>query len=552
MPSVNIVPLTNRVVTNGDEILAHVAHHRSRAFGCATLRSSSRKFASQVVMAKGERKTAKVVTPSTAPAVAVPGTFFLRTKLLAPRPTPELLFRERLIERLHANLSLPMTLVTANAGSGKTTLVADFLRQQERPYVWYQLDHTDSDPAVFVGYLAQGIQQRVPQFGETIFAYLQASELAQQPERAADVFLNEILEHVEQQLIVVLDDYHHLGTDTSVHAVVDRLIAYLPDVMHVIIISRDVPPLTLARLRSQDSLAVIDRNDLLFTAQETQELFRKVFGLELTADQLREYGERTHGWITALQLVRQVAQRQVSGGDGAVADPLGVLHQSERDIFEYFAEEVFSDEPPKIQEYLMRIALLDRIDVETCARLYPELLSSAVLPQLVRRNVFLTVASDARGEEYRLHPLFQSFLRRRLRSEIGRGGVAAEHRRYAQYFLERQAWERAVRHFLSAEEFDRAAKVIADRGVEWISSGAFGSLASLADSLSTSALEANPRALVHRAEVARLRGDYEAAQTLFRRAATLLQAQGDKAGEAEALHSLSTLVRRQGDYQQAF
>ncbi len=504
-------------------------------------------------MAKGERKNAKAFTPSAAtPVVAVPGTFFLRTKLLAPRPAPELLFRERLIQRLRANLSLPLTLVTANAGSGKTTLVADFLRQQERPYVWYQLDHTDSDPAVFVGYLAQGIQQRVPDFGETIFAYLQANELAQQPERAADVLLNEILEHVEQQLIVVLDDYHHLGTDTSVHAVVDRLIAYLPDVMHVIIISRDVPPLTLARLRSQDSLAVIDRNDLLFTAPETQELFRRVFGLELTADQLREYGERTHGWITALQLVRQVAQRQGARGDGAATDPLGVLHQSERDIFEYFAEEVFSAEPPEIQKYLMRIALLDRIDIESCARLYPEVLSSAILPQLVRRNVFMTVASDARGEEYRLHPLFQSFLRRRLRTEIGLAGVAAEHVRCADQFLTRGDWDGAVRHLLEAEQFDRAGAVISDHGREWIASGKLASLSSLAESLPNAVLEAHPRALAHRAEVARLRGEFETAQSLFRRAVAALRATGDDEAEAEALHSLATIARRQGDYESAF
>ncbi|HEY3105089.1 MAG TPA: AAA family ATPase, partial [Pyrinomonadaceae bacterium] len=455
-------------------------------------------------MAKGEHKTAKAdSSTAAAPVVALPGTFFLRTKLLAPRPAPELLFRERLIERLRANLSLPMTLVAANAGSGKTTLVADFLRQQEGPYVWYQLDHTDSEAAVFLGYLAQGIQQRVPGFGETIFAYLQADELAQQPERAADVLLNEILEHVEQQLIVVLDDYHHLGAETSVHAVVDRLIAYLPDVMHVIIISRDVPPLTLARLRSQDSLAIIDRNDLLFTPEETQELFRKVFGLELTPEQLREYGERTHGWITALQLVRQVAQRQVAGVEGRNADPLGVLHQSERDIFEYFAEEVFNAETADVQNYLTRIALLDRIDVNTCARLYPEVISSAILPQLVRRNVFMTVASDARGEEYRLHPLFQSFLRRRLRTEIGLAGVAKEHARCADHFLARGNWDRAVRHLLDAENFDRAGEVIAERGGEWIASGKLASLASLAESLPTSVLEAHPRAMAHRAEVAR-------------------------------------------------
>ncbi len=553
MPSVNIAPCPGQVVTSGDDGLVPVPNNRSRPFSCATLGGNSRQFVSQVVMAKGEPKNAKAVMPSApAPVVAVPGTFFLRTKLLAPRPAPELLFRERLIERLRANLSLPMTLVTANAGSGKTTLVADFLRQQERPYVWYQLDHTDSDPAVFVGYLAQGIQQRVSGFGETIFAYLQANELAQQPERAADVLLNEILEHVEQQLIVVLDDYHHLGTDTSVHAVVDRLIAYLPDVMHVIIISRDVPPLTLARLRSQDSLALIDRNDLLFTAQETQELFRKVFGLELTAGQLHEYGERTHGWITALQLVRQVAQRQGAGGDGTAADPLGVLHQSERDIFEYFAEEVFSAEAPDIQKYLMRIALLERIDVETCARLYPEMISSAILAQLVRRNVFLTVASDARGEEYRLHPLFQSFLRRRLRTEIGLPGVAAEHVRCADHFLARGDWDGAVRHLLEAEQFDRAGAVISDHGREWIASGKLASLSSLAESLPNAVLEAHPRALAHRAEVARLRGEFETAQSLFRRAAAALRATGDDEAEAEALHSLATIARRQGDYESAF
>jgi LuxR family maltose regulon positive regulatory protein len=482
------------------------------------------------------------------------GTFFLRTKLLPPRPAPEILARPRLIERLQANLTLPVTLVTANAGSGKTTLIADFLRKQERPYVWYQLDHTDVDPAVFLGYLAYGIQQRVKSFGETTFAFLQqAQELAQQPERAADVLLNEILERVEQQMILVLDDYHHLGAETPVHAVLDRLIAYLPDVIHIIIISRDIPPLTLARLRSQDSLSIIDRADLLFTDDETQELFRKVFGLALTAEQLREYGERTHGWITALQLVRQVAQRQVSSGAPDKApDPLAVLHQSERDIFEYFAEEVFAAESPEIQQYLMRIALLDRIEVETCARLYPQIISSAVLPALVRGNVFMTVAGDGRGEEYRLHPLFQSFLRRRLRAETGVAGVAAEHAHYAQYFLEHSAWEQAVRHLLEAEDFDRAAEIIAEHGSTWIASGKLGSLASLSEALPSAAVEAHPRALAYRAEVARLRGEFESAQNLFRRAIASLRERGDREGEAEALHSLATIARRRGDYPAAF
>nr|MBA3767014.1 hypothetical protein [Acidobacteriota bacterium] len=305
---------------------------------------------------------------------ALPG-FFLRTKLLPPRPAPALLQRPRLTERLLNNLAHPVTLVAAAAGSGKTTLVADFVRTNAHKFIWYQLENTDSDPLVFLGYVTHGIKQAVPGFGEVMLSYLHesAAELAQAPERAVDVLLNEVLEHVEQQFILVLDDYHHLGAETAVHAVVDRLLAYLPDVMHVIIISRDVPPLSLARLRSQASLAVIDRNELLFTDEETQQLFREVFDLELTPAQLIEYRERTHGWITALQLVRQVAQRQAlaHSSGGSPPDLVEILRQSERDIFDYFAEEVFADEPEDIQRLLVNISLLDRLDLETCGRLYP-------------------------------------------------------------------------------------------------------------------------------------------------------------------------------------
>jgi ATP/maltotriose-dependent transcriptional regulator MalT/DNA-binding SARP family transcriptional activator len=487
--------------------------------------------------------------------------FFLRTKLLPPRPTPALLQRPRLMERLSSNLAHPVTLVAANAGSGKTTLVADFVRTHARPFVWYQLDRTDADPFVFLGYLAHGIRGVVPEFGAATLSYLQqsAAELAEQPERAVDVFLNEVLDLVDQQLIFVLDDYHHLGTDTAVHRVVDRLLAYLPDVLHIIIISRDVPPLALARLRAHNELTIIDRTELLFTDDETQELFRKVFDLELTPEQLAEYRERTHGWITALQLIRQVAQRQAlaRGGREGEAQPRPdlseILRQSELDIFDYFAEEVFADEAEDAQKLLLRISLLDRVEVEVCARLYPDGSCAQLLPALVRRNVFMTVAgSDGRGEEYRLHPLFKDFLRRRLRSEIGQAGVAHEHLRYAEFFVERKLWEQAIRHLLAAEEFTRAAVIIANKGQEWIATGAFTSLIAFVEALPDAAIETHPRALFHRAEVARLRGEYETSQTMFRRAATLLHTRGDAEGEAEALHSLATIARRRGDCAGAF
>jgi hypothetical protein len=291
------------------------------------------------------------------PPQSPPPTFFLRTKLLPPRPGLALLSRPRLVERLVGNLARPVTLVTANAGSGKTTLVADFIRLHSRQFVWYQLDHTDADPAVFLSYIAHGIQQVVPAFGQSTLAYLRqaAAEVSKHPERAVDVLLNEVLDAVDQQLIIVLDDYHHLGSADAVHAAVDRLLAYLPDVLHAIIISRDIPPLQLARLRSQSALMTIDRNDLLFTDEETSELLHHVFGMELSQEQLREFSECAQGWIMALQMIRQVAQRQASqlqasrqqlSARAVALSPLtsmpdlsGILRQSERDLFDFFSNQ---------------------------------------------------------------------------------------------------------------------------------------------------------------------------------------------------------------------
>lgn len=503
-------------------------------------------------------KKSDVIKPSVKTELKQMPAFLLRTKLLPPRPAPELLKRPRLINKLKANLTQPITLVSANAGYGKTTLVGDFIRQHVEKFVWYQLDHTDSDPLVFLAYLCFGISQQIKDYGVALSGYLQQSpdELAGNPEKAVDLLLNEVLEKVDQQLVIVLDDYHHLGKETPVHKIVDRLLAYLPDVLHIIIISREIPPLAIARRLSQSSLAIIDSDELLFTDIETQELFRLVFDLEFSLQQLADYRERTKGWITALQLVRQVAQRQLNhhGNNEQVEsfDLAEILRQSERDIFDYFAEEVFADEEQTVKDFLLRIALLDRIDLETCTKLFPNLRASFLLPALIRRNVFISVASDEGSEEYRLHPLFKSFLRRRLREEIGRKSVAAEHSKYAEHFLENGKWELAIRHLLEAEDFEKTAFVIAEHGETWIANGALTSLSNFANQLPIESLEKYPRSLAHRAEVERLQGKIDSASATLHRASTLLHEQGDAIGEAESLHSLAAIARRRADYESAF
>jgi LuxR family transcriptional regulator, maltose regulon positive regulatory protein len=483
--------------------------------------------------------------------------FFLRTKLLPPRSVSELLYRPRLTEKLQANLNAPVTLVAADAGCGKTTLVADFTRSQTRRTVWYQLDHTDADPFVFLGYIAHGIKNIAPAFGETILPYLSEAtdELLRFPERAVDLLLNEILESIEQPFILVLDDYHHIGRDTIVHKCVDRFLQYSSEMVHLIITTRDLPPLAIMRRRTQSAALVLTRQDLLFTDEEVRSLFRQTLNIELKDEELSEYRQRTHGWITALQLVRQVAEREIYSQENVPSVNLSeVFQKSEKDIFDYFAEEVLSREPDEVQNLLLRLSLLESLPLNVCSRLFPEMRCSAMLPELVQKNVFVTVAGDSgsSGEEYRLHPLFRDFLLRRLRAEIGRAELAAERRRIADFFLENNQWEKGLSYLLQAEDYERAARVVAEIGGEWLATGAITTLDNITEKIPREFLEKAPRALLHKAEIARLQGETEKSSALLNRAVKLLHASEDKIGEAEALHSLASIARRKGRCEEAF
>jgi LuxR family maltose regulon positive regulatory protein len=352
----------------------------------------------------------------------------------------------------------------------------------------------------------------------------------------------------------VLDDYHHIGRETIVHKMVDRLLQYSSELVHLIITTRDLPPLAIMRRRSQSAALVITRDDLLFTDDEVRELFRQTLNVELKDEEITEYRGRTHGWITALQLVRQVAEQEMhSVSEGAPLDLHHILQQSEKDIFDYFAEEVFSRESEETQRLLMSLSVLESLQLDLCSALFPDLRCSAALPELAQKNVFLTVAGDGQtSEEYRFHPLFREFLRRRLRSDAGQVKLAEERNRIAEYFLNEKKWEMALPYLLDARSFDRAASVIAETGGEWIAAGAFTSLGFFVERVSEDSLEKFPRSLLHTAEIARLQGETERSSTLLHRAVKLLSDAGDSTGEAEALHSLASLARRRGRHTEAF
>lgn len=484
--------------------------------------------------------------PGDAAALALKKRRILKAKLMPPRIRALRLRRERLLARLESNLNLAATIVAADAGSGKTTLVADFVGAQSGPYIWYQIDRADADPAVFVSYLTHGIRRVIPTFGDDVLAFLEseAGEAGPFQRQAAEILFNEILDHAEERLIIVLDDYHLLGAGTAVHSILDRLLAGLPDLIHVILISRDIPPLHTARLKSKGIIDIIDRSELLFTSEETTAIFGEVFGIRPEPGQLAEFQQRTQGWVTGLHLVHRALQRS-SLVQSAVSD---VWRQSEQEIFEYFAEEVMAEETPETQQILMRAALMDRLEPDLCAAIHPGEDYARIFESMLRRNTFITVAGDSGAEtEYRLHPLFQTFLRKRFHQTQGQAAEAGERVRIAEEMLKRDRWDEAVNYLLEAGEFARVAEVIAEAGRRWLQAGALEMVANAVDALPAEAVERFPRAIVCRAEVDRVRGDYESAEMLLHRAVVLLRGRKDAEGEAEALHALGSIARHRGD-----
>jgi ATP/maltotriose-dependent transcriptional regulator MalT/two-component SAPR family response regulator len=482
--------------------------------------------------------------------------FYLKTKLLPPRLGRRVLARPRLLDRMRSFLDRPATIVSANAGCGKTTLVAHFVRSSNLPSVWYQIDASDLDLAVFFGYLVSGLRGLNPDFGQVALGFISETEgLASKTDQLVDIFLNEVSQQLEQKTIIVLDDYHQVDSSQPIAAAVDRLLQYLPDVLHIVITSRSMPNLSVTRLRSKGLVGVLDRRDLLFTEDEVRQLFAETFALPLPPEQVNQFHEKTEGWVTALQLIQQSLERlsepersRPASSDGE-RDPItAALRHSEIDIFDYFAEEVLEFEQPETRLMLGRLSLVERIDPAICDAALGISSCAEQLRALARRNVFIshTYISGAE-EEYRLHPLFRSFLARWLASQIGAEEVSRLHRECAAYFVRSRRWDFAVHHYTEAGAADEVAGLIAEHGSDLVRSGRFETIKRAFERLPKDALAGRPRSLITRADVALIEGDTARALDLYTRAGQMARAAGKTEAEAEALRGQAYIARYRGD-----
>ena len=376
----------------------------------------------------------------------------LETKLHIPRWRRSSVARPRLSERLSRGAESALTLVSAPAGFGKTTLLAEWLAvaaADGRSVAWLSLDQRDNDPALFWTYLVAALNTGAPGGGA---GALSLPQPPQPPNEAGLVALLNDLDAISNDVVLVLDDYHVIDA-RDVQDAMAFLLEHLPPQIHLVIASRADPPLPLARLRGRGELAEIRAADLRFTPGEAAAYLNEVMGLVLTAADVAALEGRTEGWIAALQL----AALSMQGREDVTAFIDGFAGD-DRYIVDFLAEEVLQRQSEHVQHFLLQTSILDRLSGPLCDAVTGQDDGKAKLTALERGNLFL-VPLDDRRRWYRYHQLFADVLHARLLDEQP-DDVPELHRRASRWLEQNGEPSEAIRHALAARDFERAADLV--------------------------------------------------------------------------------------------
>jgi LuxR family maltose regulon positive regulatory protein len=380
------------------------------------------------------------------------------TKLRTPRPRPNLVARPRLREVLAAGEGRALTLVSAPAGFGKTTLLAEWLEAHatgDRSVAWVSVDESDNDPARFLAYLVTALQTAGEGIGEGLLASLRSPQ-PPHVEAVVGTLVNELAD-LPREITIVFDDYHLIDSD-AVHEAVTFLIEHLPENARLVIAGRTDPPLPLPKLRARDQITEIRAADLRFTTEEAPAFLVEAMGLALSPRDVAALEEITEGWVAALQLAA-LSMRDREDVSGFVEAFSG----SNRHVLDFLAEEVLERQPTIVREFLLRTSVLGSMSAPLCDALTDRSDGQEMLERLERDNLFVVALDDERIW-YRYHHLFADFLRGRLGHE--RPELTGELRLRASGWYEDHGYlAEAIGHALSAPAHERAACLI-ERGIK--------------------------------------------------------------------------------------
>jgi LuxR family maltose regulon positive regulatory protein len=468
---------------------------------------------------------------ATQPPVGAQEMALLRTKLYIPPLRPELVSRPRLIERLNAGVHRKLTLISAPAGFGKTTLVSEWLAGCERPAAWLSLDESDNDPTRFLSYFIAALQTVEAEIGQGALSALQSPQLPP-TESVLTALINEMAA-LPDAMILILDDYHLIEA-RPIHDALTFLLEHLPPQMHLVIATREDPRLPLARLRARGQLTELRATDLRFTSSEAAEFLNQVMGLDLSAEDISALERRTEGWIAGLQLAA-ISMQGRKDATGFIESFTGSHHF----VLDYLVEEVLEQQSESVQTFLLQTAILDRMTGPLCDALTGKDDGQATLEMLDRANLFIVPLDDER-RWYRYHHLFADLLRQRL-NRIQPEQVSTLHRQAGTWYEDQGLATEALRHILAAGDFQWAGRVVEQVGTatlwKWFD---WTNLRYWLQQLPASLVHSRPRLCLLSAWVMDFSGQPEAIDPFLRSVESHLQDAGDGGLAARADRLIAT------------
>lgn len=377
----------------------------------------------------------------------------LATKLYMPRARENLVVRPRLHYKLSENPDSRLVLITAPAGYGKTTLVTSWLAKQSKKTAWLSLDKNDSDPLIFLSYVAAAMHGIEAGTCKTIRPLLQSSD-PPPTSTLLTYFIND-LTCLKGPAILVLDDYHAI-TSPEVDEVAEFLIEHKPPNLGIIITSRRMPDFSISRWRARDEIVEITASDLVFNYDESWHFLHDAMKLKISDKNVDSLREQTEGWVTGLQLAGLGLRSQHRSGDAFIHEMSG----DDRLIGDYLVDEVIEQQPIEVRKFLVQTAILRRLSAPLCNPLLEIDNAQEILNHLERSNLFL-IPLDNRRIWYRYHHLFGEMLRTRLDQKQPEM-VPALYKRAVAWHLENDLIAEAIEYAMAAEDYEQTAVIIED------------------------------------------------------------------------------------------
>jgi len=390
-------------------------------------------------------------------------TALLTTKLHKPAILPKRVQRPSLVDHLNEGLEMgpQVMLVSAPAGFGKTTCVSEWVDTLDMPFAWLSLDPTDDDPVRFFTYLIAAHQNVDLNIGTEIESALRTGQLPPE-EIIGSRLINDILVY-KGKVLLVLDDFHVIQ-DHFILSVLERLVLNQPPTLHLILSTREDPPLPLAQLRASNRLTEIRAKDLRFSSQDIEVFLKDVMGLSLSQADITILEDKTEGWVVGLQLAGLSMRDQDD-----VSSFIAHLSGSHRYILSYLTEEVLVQQPEEIRSFLLQTSILDNLNGELCNALTGRSDSHALLEQLFKTNLFL-IPLDDEGRWYRYHHLFVDLLRS-LQNTLQKDKTAELHQRASRWYAGADMLTAAIQHALAAEDYSLSVDLLESHALTMVMQG---------------------------------------------------------------------------------